>query len=91
VSAATKSQVIAFIIAVVFCFGFLLAGFTPVTDFLSGWAPAALVDTISGFSFLTRFDSIAKGVIDLRDIIFFASLIALCLFINAAVLEARKA
>ncbi|MBX3382780.1 MAG: ABC transporter permease [Phycisphaeraceae bacterium] len=91
VSAATKSQVIAFIIAVVLCFGFLLAGFTPVTDFLSGWAPPALVDTIAGFSFLTRFDSIAKGVIDLRDLIFFASLIALCLFINAAVLEARKA
>ena len=91
VSASTKSQVIAFIVSVVLCFGFLLAGFAPVTDFISGWAPQAVVETVSSFSFLTRFDSISKGVLDLRDVVFFVSLIAVCLVTNSAILEAKKA
>jgi len=91
ISASTKSQVIAFILSVVACFLFLLAGFPPVTDFLSGWAPPSIVETVASFSFLSRFDSIAKGVIDLRDIIFFASLIAVCLVLNGVILEAKKA
>ncbi|MBS0197978.1 MAG: ABC transporter permease subunit [Planctomycetes bacterium] len=90
ISACTKSQVIAFILTVVVCFLFLLAGFSPVTNFLQGWAPPIIVDTIQSFSFLTRFDSIAKGVIDARDMVFFASLIVVCLFINGVVLESKK-
>lgn len=90
ISASTKSQVIAFILTVVVCFLFLLAGFTPVTDFISGWLPQSVVETVQGFSFLTRFDSISKGVIDLRDLIFFASLIGVCLAMNGAILEAKK-
>lgn len=92
VSAATKSQVIAFIISIVICFLFLLAGFPPVTDFLKGLhLPNSVVETITSFSFLARFDAIAKGVIDLRDIIFFSTLIAICLVMNALILEAKKA
>jgi ABC-2 type transport system permease protein len=92
VSAATKSQVIAFIISIVICFLFLLAGFPPVTDFLKAMhLPNSVVETITSFSFLARFDAIAKGVIDLRDIIFFSSLIAICLVMNALILEAKKA
>jgi ABC-2 type transport system permease protein len=92
VSAATKSQVIAFIIAVVICFLFLLAGFPPVTEFLKGvHAPEAIISAITSFSFLTRFDAIAKGVIDLRDLVFFSTLIASCLAMNAFILEAKKA
>lgn len=90
ISASTKSQVIAFILSVVVCFIFLLAGFPAVTDFFSSWAPAGIVETIASFSFLTRFDSMSKGVIDLRDIIFFASLIAVCLTINTLLLESGK-
>ena len=92
VSASTKSQVIAFIISVVLCFVFLLAGFPPVTDFLKGMhLPNSVVETITSFSFLSRFDAIAKGVIDLRDIIFFSTLIAVCLVMNSLILEAKKA
>lgn len=92
VSAATKSQVIAFIIAVVICFIFLLAGFPPVTEFLKGVRmPESIVSAITSFSFLTRFDAIAKGVIDLRDLVFFSTLIVCCLAMNAFILEAKKA
>jgi ABC-2 type transport system permease protein len=90
ISAATRSQIIAFILSVVVCFGFLLAGYTPVIDFFRGWAPASVVDTIASFSFLTRFDAIGKGVIDLRDVVFFGSLIVVCLVINGLLLDTGK-
>jgi ABC-2 type transport system permease protein len=89
VSAATKSQVIAFIITAVVSLGFLLAGFSPVVEFFSGWAPAAIIETVSSMSFLTRFDAMGKGVIDARDLIFFGSLIGTCLIINVLLLELR--
>lgn len=90
ISAATSSQVIAFIVSVVVCFAFLLAGFDPVINFFSGWAPQAVVEGVASFSFLTRFESMSKGVIDLRDVVFFGSLIAGCLALNATLLEAGK-
>jgi ABC-2 type transport system permease protein len=90
-SALTKNQVIAFILSVVACFLLLLAGFPMVLDLFSAWAPQALVDTIASLSFLTHFSSISKGVIDLRDLIYFGLLIAAMLYANAIVLELKKA
>lgn len=90
-SAGTRSQVIAFIITAVLVLGFLLAGFSPVVDFFRGWAPPSVVDTIASFSFLTRFESMSKGVIDARDVVFFGSLIGICLALNAIILEAKRA
>jgi ABC-2 type transport system permease protein len=90
-SATTKSQVIAFVLTVVVCFAFLLAGFDPVLSFFRGWAPDFIVEAISGFSVMTHFDAISNGVIDLRDLIFFASLIVIALAANALVIDLRKA
>ncbi len=89
-SAVTKNQVIAFVLSVVVCLGFLLAGFAPVLDFVRGWAPAAMVNTLSEFSFITNFDAISKGVIDLRHMIFFLSLIVVSLAANVVVLEMKR-
>ena len=50
-----------------------------------------VVEAVSSFSVLTHFDAISNGVIDLRDIIFFASLIAVALAANALVIDLRKA
>jgi ABC-2 type transport system permease protein len=91
ISAATKNQVIAFILSVVACFVLLLAGFSMVLDLFSAWAPQTLVDTIASLSFLTHFESISKGVIDLRDLVYFALLIVVMLYANAIVLELKKA
>lgn len=91
ISALTKSQVIAFVISVVICFMFILSGFPMVLDFFTGWAPQALVDAIASLSFLTHFNSIQKGVIDLRDIIYFAVLIVFWLYANVVTMEAAKA
>ncbi|MFL2546398.1 MAG: heme exporter protein CcmB [Candidatus Rariloculaceae bacterium] len=91
ISAATKNQVIAFILAVVACFLLLLAGFPLVLDVFSAWAPQMLVDAVASLSFLTHFSNISKGVIDLRDLVYFALLISVMLYANAIVLHLKKA
>jgi ABC-2 type transport system permease protein len=91
VSASTKNQVIAFVISVTISFLFILAGFPAVLNFFKPWAGQAVVDAISSLSFLTHFSAITKGVIDLRDLVFFVSLIACFLFMNAVAIELKKA
>lgn len=91
ISAFTRNQVIAFVITVVLCLFFILAGFPPVLNFLKGWLPESLVNAVASFSFMTRFDAVSKGVIWLRDIIFFGSLIAAALAANVLILETKKA
>jgi gliding motility-associated transport system permease protein len=90
-SALTRNQVVAFILGVVACFLFVMAGFPLVIDVFRTWAPVSLVDAIASLSFLTHFQSIAKGVIDLRDLLYFAMLIGLFLYATAIALELRKA
>jgi ABC-2 type transport system permease protein len=91
ISACTRNQVIAFILTVVVCFLFLLAGFPLVLNFFSAWAPQGLVDAISGLSFMTHFASIGKGVIDLRDLVYFLLIIAFWLYASAVVIDLKKA
>ncbi len=91
ISAMTKNQVIAFIITVVICFLFLLAGSPLVLNFFKAWIPQNVVDAISSLSFLTHYASISKGVIDFRDIIYFVSLIGLWLYANALIIDMKKA
>ena len=91
ISATTKNQVIAFILSVVACFGFLLAGFSLVLDLFSSWAPQVLVDAIASLSFLTHFSNISKGVIDLSDLVYFSLLIVVFLYANTIILHLRKA
>ncbi len=91
ISALTKNQVIAFIVGAMVCFLFLTAGLEIVLSFFRGWAPAFLVDAISGMSFLTHSEAIRSGVIDHRDVVFYVSLIAVALFINVAIVDLKKA
>ena len=89
-SAMTRNQVVAFILSVVVCFGFLLSGLPMVLNVFSGWAPQALLDTIADFSFLSHFSAISRGVIDIRDLIYFGLVIGFWLFGNTLVLELKK-
>jgi ABC-2 type transport system permease protein len=90
-SAVTNNQVIAFILGVVACFIVLLAGFPLVLDAFRGWAPQWLVDAVASLSFLTHFDSIKKGVIDVRDLLYFGMLSAFFLLATSIALDLRKA
>jgi ABC-2 type transport system permease protein len=91
ISATTRNQVIAFILTVVVCFLFLLSGFAFVLNMFQGWVPQPVIDAIASLSFRTHFISIAKGVIDIRDLLYFATVIGVWLVANALVLELKKA
>jgi ABC-2 type transport system permease protein len=90
-SALTRNQVVAFILSVVVCFGFLVSGLPMITDLFSTWAPQSLLDAIADFSFLAHFSTISRGVIDLRDLVYFSLVIVFWLLANTMVLEMKKA
>jgi ABC-2 type transport system permease protein len=90
-SAFTKNQVIAFVLCGVAGFLLLVTGFPIVLDFVSGWLPRLAVEAISSMSALTHFESMMRGVLDLRDVLYFVSLTAAFLFLNGIVVEWKKA
>ena len=90
ISATTKNQVIAFVVAISVCFLFLVAGLPIVLDFFEEWAGTTILETIAGFSFLSHFDSIRQGLIDFRDLVFFASFIGFWLFVNLIIVESKR-
>jgi ABC-2 type transport system permease protein len=89
-SALTRNQVIAFVLGVAVCFIMLLIGYPPVLAAVSGWAPQILTDTLGSMSFLTHFEALSKGVIDLRDVLYFAMTIGFFLLATCFALEARR-
>jgi len=91
ISAATKNQVIAFILTAVVCFLFVMSGFNLVQEWFTGWALDWVVDAIAALSFLTHFNAIAKGVLDLRDVLYFMVIIIGWLVATAIVLDMKKA
>lgn len=90
-SALAKNQVIAFILTVSVCFMFVVSGFPLVLDAFNGWAAQWLLDVVASFSFLTRFQAISKGVIDVRDVLYFFSFITAWLLATAVVVDLKKA
>jgi ABC-2 type transport system permease protein len=91
ISAATRNQVVAFILTVVVCLVLLLAGLPMVLNVLGVVLPQFLVDAIASLSFLTHFQAIGKGVIDLRDLLYFGLMIGFWLYANAVVIDLKKA
>ncbi len=90
-SATTRNQVIAFILTVVVCFVLLLAGFPLVLEFIRALFPQGVVDAVANLSFLTHFVAIAKGVIDVRDVLFFLFTIVFWLVACALVIDLKRA
>jgi len=91
ISAANRNQVVSFILTVVICFLFMLAGFPLVLDFFSGWLPGPLLDAVASLSFLTHYTAISKGVLDLRDVLYFLLVIGVWLYATTIVLDLKKA
>ncbi len=90
-SALTRNQVVAFILSIVVCFLFLLSGMPMVMNLFNDWAPQMVLDGIAGLSFLKHFADISKGVIDLRDLVYFALVIGFWLLSNVLILDLKKA
>ena len=91
ISALTKNQVVAFIVATTLCFLFVMSGHEPVQNVFRAWAPESLVSAVASLSFLSHFESISRGIVDLPSIVFYLSLIVFALFANKIILDQRKA
>ena len=90
-SALTSNQVIAFVLAALVCLIFSVGGTPIVLEFFTGWAPAGVTDTIASLSFLSNFRAIARGVIDVSALVYFASVITFFLFANVVLVDLYKA
>lgn len=71
VSALTRSQVVAFILTALVCVLLILVGQPQVLDFFQGTVPRKLVNAVAHLSMLRHFEAISRGVLDLRDMIYF--------------------
>jgi len=90
-SACTRNQVISFITSVVICLFLVLAGYPPVTSLLLKWGAANwLVEFAAGLSIIFHFESMQRGVLDLRDLIYFGTLTTFALFTTAIILRNRR-
>ena len=89
-SATTKNQVVAFILAVTVCFLFLVSGLPMVLDVFTGWAPEPVVEAVANLSFLTHFNNLQKGVVVLSDVFYFIAVIALWLWVCRIVIESKR-
>lgn len=91
-SAMTRNQVVAFIVSVVCCLFLILAGYAPVTDFLTRIAPENrwIVDFVAGLGVMTHFESFQRGVLDFRSLLYFASLIGFSLFLTSVILRNHR-
>ena len=85
-SSLTENQIVAFIIAIFLCFALLITAENLVILNL----PAALVPVFSFLGLGAHFDSIGRGVIDSRDIVYYISVIGFFLFLNGLSVESRK-
>ena len=90
-SALTKNQVIAFIISSISGFLLIMAGFNLVLSAVRSWSPNWITETISSMSFLSHFSRIQMGVFDLSTLVFFISMIILCLWVNVQLVQVKKA
>jgi len=90
-STLTKNQVIAFIISSISGFILIMAGFSLILSAVRSWAPIWITETIGSMSFLSHFSRIQMGVFDLNTLIFFVSMIILCLWINIQLVQIKKA
>lgn len=91
VSALNKNQVIAFIVGTAVCFLFLMSGVDLVLGAFRAWAPDFVIELIASLSFLTHFVAITQGVVDVRDVIYFVSLMVAAVYVNTVIVDLKKA
>lgn len=91
ISGLTQNQVIAFVLSSAVCFIFTVSGTPMILNIFGDWAPAIVSDTIASFSFLTHFNNISRGIIDITDIVFFTSITIFFLYFNIVTLNAKRA
>ena len=90
-SAMTRNQVVSFITSVVICLFLILAGWPPITNMVVNWAPSWLVHGVASFSVIPHFDGLQRGVMDLRNLVYFLSIMVFSLFATGVILRSHRA
>jgi ABC-2 type transport system permease protein len=90
-SAITRNQVISFILSVVICFLLILAGWPPVTRLLDSVGLTGIKNLVAAMSVMTHFAAFQRGVLDIRDLVFFVSIIGFALFTTGVVIRSHRA
>lgn len=86
ISSLTKNQIIAFVLGLAACFIFFVVG----ANFVLESAPSVLVPVMRFLGLGSHFESIARGVIDSKDLIYYLSFIFFFLWLNVKVIEKRE-
>ncbi|MEZ4650449.1 MAG: ABC transporter permease subunit [Candidatus Eisenbacteria bacterium] len=86
VSSLTQNQIVAFLISVILCFVLYIVGVPIVLASLPDW----LVPFVAQLSLGSHFDSMGRGVIDSRDVIYYVSIIFFFLFLNVQTIASRR-
>ena len=87
ISAMTSNQVIAFVVSATISFLFTVSGLPIVLDFFSSWSGQTITDVVASLSFLTNYYDITRGLIDLRCLLYFFTLIFFFLYINVLIVN----
>jgi ABC-2 type transport system permease protein len=90
-SAMTRNQVISFILSVMILLFLILCGYNPVTDLMTRWASPQFVQIVAAFSVMTHFDAFQRGILDIRDVVFFVSVIGFALFTTGVIIRGLRA
>jgi ABC-2 type transport system permease protein len=91
VSAATKNQVIAFVVTAATVFVLTAAGTSTVLGIFRDWAPQWLVGAVADAGLFRHFNAIIRGVIELPDLVYFLSIMVAFLAANAILVDLKKA
>lgn len=86
ISSLTENQIVAFIVSVVAIFGLFILG----EDFVLFGVPDRLVPVFSFLGLGGHYDSVSRGVVDSRDIIYYFSIVGFFLYLNVKAIAARK-
>lgn len=85
-SSITSNQIISYIVGVVLCFGLFVVGHPTVT----ARAPEFLAPVLSQMGLGAHFARLSQGLVDSRDIVYYASVIVFFLYLNIRVLDSRS-
>lgn len=88
-SAIGRNQIVSYVLSTIICLVLVLLGQGALMDLLNPIFPVWLADLIAQFSFSTHFHSLSLGVIDLRDIVYFSSLIIFFLVVNTIIIHVK--
>jgi ABC-2 type transport system permease protein len=86
ISSITNNQIVAFIVTVIVTFAFYVLGLSLVTFALPGF----ITPVFQALSLGSHYDSIIRGVVDTKDILYYLSFIGFFLLLNYYVLKSRR-